>query len=352
MIGLAFREGLATGLLCLFAPGYSVFFLLSRWDERRGIFCLMVGPWLTMAISAGLFWGAVTAVQEIRHPADSRPDARDSRLADAAPPQPAPGPPVMTDPAPGIPGGFSPGPRFGFPPGIQPPPQADAVVTTPPAPAAPTPPAEPGLESPAGADAITRSMIEMKSRDKMRRKTAVERLQRSVPDGRVDQVVEALLPVLEDDDGFLVMEAVKALGVWRSPEAMQGVIGRLHDNRFFVRGEAIKALGRYRHPRAAEAIVPLLKEDGFAAEEALKSMGEVAEPALLPALRNPDSGVRRHACRILAEIGGRATFEEMQSLPPDPDFGVRVAANDAMKRIVDRVGPLPRSARGKAGTGR
>ena len=97
--------------------------------------------------------------------------------------------------------------------------------------------------------------------------------------------------------------------------------------------------------------MPLLKEDGFAVGEALKSMGEVAEPAVLPALRNPDSGVRGHACRILAQIGGRATLEAMRSLPPDPDFSVRVAASDAMNRIGARVGPLPKAPRGKSGLG-
>jgi hypothetical protein len=218
------------------------------------------------------------------------------------------------------------------------------------------PPSRPRSEEPeipAGADAITRSLIELKSSDQGKRKQAVERLQRSVPDGRVDQVVEALIPLLEDDDGFLASDVAKALAVWRSPEAMAALIGRLRDNRHFVRSEAIKALGKYLELRAAEAVVTVMKEDGFAVEEALKSMGEMAEPALFPVLRSPDSGLRGHACRILAEIGGRGTLQEMQSLPPDPDLGVRMAANDAMKKISARVGPLPRPARGQSGsTGR
>ncbi len=212
--------------------------------------------------------------------------------------------------------------------------------------AAPSRPAEP--EIPPGADLITRSMIELKSADRGKRKQALDRLQRAVPDGRVDQVVGELIPMLEDDDGFFVTDVVKTLAVWRSPEAMTALIGRMRENRHFVRSEAIKALGKYRDPRAAEAIVPLMKEDGFATEDALKAMGEVAEPALIPILHDADPGMRRHACKILAQVGGQKTLVEMQSMPADPDGLVRMAAQDAWKKIVARVGPPPKPVRGKA----
>jgi HEAT repeats len=217
-----------------------------------------------------------------------------------------------------------------------------------------TPAARPGRDEPdvpLGADVVTRSLIELKTSDPWKRKRALERLQRTAPDGRVVQVVDAVAPILEDDDGFVAQEAAKTLGVWRSPEAMEALIGRMRDNRHFVRSDAIKALGHYRELRAAEAIVTVMKEDRFATEEALKAMGEVAEPALLPVLRNPNPGLRSHACQILAQIGGQKTLQEMQSLPADPDFGVRVAAQDAWKQIVARFGPPPKPARGKAGTG-
>jgi hypothetical protein len=216
--------------------------------------------------------------------------------------------------------------------------------------AAPSRPDEP--EIPPGADIITRSMIELKSADRGKRRQALDRLQRAVPDGRVDQVVGELVPMLDDDDGFFVTEVVKTLAVWRSPEAMTALIGRMRENRHFVRSEAIKALGKYRDPRAAEAIVPLMKEDGFAAEDALKAMGDVAEPVLIPILHDADPGLRRDACKILAQIGGQKTLMEMQSMPADPDGLVRMAAQDAWKQIVARVGPPPKPVRGKAAAGR
>ncbi len=203
-------------------------------------------------------------------------------------------------------------------------------------------------EIPAGADGVTRSLIELKSSDPWKRRRAMERLQRTTADGRVDQVVAALIPQLEGDDGGLASEAAKALGVWRSPEAMTALIGRMSENRHFVRSDSIKALGKYKDLKAAEAVASVIKDDIFATEEALKAMGEVAEPALIPLLRHGESSVRSHVCRILAVIGGQETLAAMKSLPADPDFGVRVAANDAWKQIIARVGPPPRNTRGKA----
>ncbi|MHB1558143.1 MAG: HEAT repeat domain-containing protein [Isosphaeraceae bacterium] len=207
-------------------------------------------------------------------------------------------------------------------------------------------------EIPAGADGVTRSLIELKSSDPWKRRRALERLQGTNPDGRVDQVVAALIPQLEGDDDGLASEAARAMAVWRSPEAMTALIGRMSENRHFVRSDSIKALGKYKEIKAAEAVASVIKDDIFATEEALKAMGEVAEPALIPQLRHPESMVRSQACKILGVIGGHETLAAMKSLPADPDFGVRVAANDAAEQIVRRVGPLPRNTRGKAGAAR
>ena len=108
-------------------------------------------------------------------------------------------------------------------------------------------------------------------------------------------------------------------------------------------------LGKIQGCRASEPIAERLSEDGFEAEDALKAMGSVAEPTLIEKLKSPDTETRRRACNILKEVGGKETLEAMQSLPADSDFSVRVAAQNAMKAIIARVGPLPKAARsGKA----
>jgi hypothetical protein len=198
---------------------------------------------------------------------------------------------------------------------------------------------------PADADAVTKSLMQLKSADVGRIKEGVQRLGRTTPNNQLEEVVGALVPLLAHDDGFLVNDVVKTLAVWRSPSAVPALIERTSDNRFFVRKEAIKTLAKYKDARASEPIAERLKEDGFEAEDALKQMGSIAEPAVIERLTNPDPEIRRRACNILQEIGGHVTLQAMQAMPPDSEFSVRVAAQNAIKHINARAGPLPGSGR-------
>jgi HEAT repeats len=205
-------------------------------------------------------------------------------------------------------------------------------------------------EFPPDADAATRSLIQLKWPETRTKKDGLNRLMRTTPDERLAEVVQAVLPLLDDDDGWLVGDAIKVLVIWKSPDAVPALIKLTTDNRFTVRHEAIKALGKIKDPRGAEPVILRIQEDGFQAEDALKEMGPIAEQALIERLTNPDSGIRRRVCNILKVVGGKETLKAMQSLPADPDFSVRVAAKDAIGGIVLRVGPLSAAERqNKAG---
>ena len=79
------------------------------------------------------------------------------------------------------------------------------------------------------------------------------------------------MPLLDDDDGFLVNDVIKALTVWQTPEVVPALIQRSKDNRFFVRHEAIKALGKSKDVRAVEPLIERFKEDGFQSRTHSKS---------------------------------------------------------------------------------
>jgi hypothetical protein len=68
-------------------------------------------------------------------------------------------------------------------------------------------------------------------------------------------------------------------------------------------------------------------------------MGPIAEPPLIALLKNPDADLRKKACEVLKFVGGAATLKAMKALPPDPEFFVRVAAQDAIKMINLRIPP-------------
>lgn len=200
-------------------------------------------------------------------------------------------------------------------------------------------PREKEPEIPPNADPVTKSLIQLKSADMFRKKEALERLARLRPSDRLNEVLAPILPLLEHDDEDLVKHAVRVLAVWQSPEALVKLSDLANDSRVFLRWEIIKALGKYDEPKAAQALTQRLKDDGHQAEEALKSMGSVAEPPLIGLLRNPDADLRKKACEVLKFVGGAATLKAMSALPPDPEFFVRVAAQDAIKTINLRVGP-------------
>jgi hypothetical protein len=197
---------------------------------------------------------------------------------------------------------------------------------------------------PANSDPITKSMIQLKSPNNGRKKEALERLIRVRPSERLNEVLATILPLLEQDDEDLIKHVVRVLAVWQSPEAMAKLIDMVNDPRVFLRWELIKALGKYDDPKSAEALIGRFKEDGHLVEQSLKSMGPIAEPPLIALLRNPDADLRKKACEVLKFVGGAATLKAMRALPPDPEFFVRVAAQDAVKMINLRVGPAASGA--------
>jgi predicted Zn finger-like uncharacterized protein len=203
---------------------------------------------------------------------------------------------------------------------------------------------EPDPVIPDGADAVTKSLIQLKSHNKEQRKEALRRLRRTTPNERQEEVVDALVPLLDDDDTFVIDEVLQAMDTWQSPKAVPALIHRTKDDRIFVRRRAIKTLGRYKDPRAIDPIADCLKEDGFEAKDALIEMGPMVEPAMIDRLRHQDRRIRKLACEVLMYVGGHDTLKAMQTIPPDADLGVQNDARRAIKQIVSRVGPLPKAA--------
>ncbi|MDG3007802.1 HEAT repeat domain-containing protein [Paludisphaera mucosa] len=206
-------------------------------------------------------------------------------------------------------------------------------------------PAPGGDEGP--KDPTSKALAGLTSSDAGARKRAAGELVRLAPeDGRRDEVQRALRPLLDDPDGFFVLDVARAMAAWATPETVPALIAKTRDERFGVRWEVIKILGELGDPRAAEAVAARLKEDGIAAAPALRKLGAGAEGALVELLKSPDPDLRREACNVLKDVGGSDTLDFMKTARPDPDPLVRMTAQQAMQAVAARVGTSATPSRG------
>ncbi|MDB5353047.1 MAG: hypothetical protein JWN86_4294 [Planctomycetota bacterium] len=135
-------------------------------------------------------------------------------------------------------------------------------------------------------------------------------------------------------DIFTASEALKTLVSLKATDAVPAIIELL--DRDHIGREAVIALGELPDIRAAQPLADRLEKNWPDAQKGLIAIGPDAEQFVLPKLRDSKSRVRSIACEVLAEIGGKETLKTMKSLPADSDFGVRIAATDAMKKINER----------------
>jgi HEAT repeat protein len=83
-----------------------------------------------------------------------------------------------------------------------------------------------------------------------------------------------------------------------------------------VRGAAIMILGTTGEPAAAAAIVQRLETDVFPATDALRTLGPLAEEALLSAAENTTNseGLRVRCLQALREFGTRKSIPHLEAL--------------------------------------
>jgi hypothetical protein len=206
---------------------------------------------------------------------------------------------------------------------------------------------------PAGADEVTKALFGLRSSRQNRRKEAVRQLDNLAPaNERRGEVTKQLLLLLDDTDDFFVIDVMHSMARWRTEDTVPALIKKLDHPSFGVRWKTEEILGKIGDPRAAEPLAKHLKEDGIAAAPALRALGPAAEPALISLLAHPDADMRRQACDILKDQGGKDALLAMMALPADRDPSVQLAARTAMQAIRQRVGPvaLPKknSPKGKA----
>ncbi len=167
---------------------------------------------------------------------------------------------------------------------------------------------------------------------------AAKALANLAPNARRAQVAEALVHQLSQGDPFLNDAIPNALATWGTPEVVPNLIQMLNQEDQWGRVAlgAISALGRLKDPRAVDALAPRLVAHGFVetrAQQALVSLGEVAEWPLQKYLTDSDPAMRAAVCEVLGKIGTDDSIPALEALTTDGEDRVAGAASRAIEAI-------------------
>ena len=154
------------------------------------------------------------------------------------------------------------------------------------------------------------------------------------PDRRVRRKASCVL----DHIGY----ELKDIGDFR---AVEPLINALKDPTSVVRSHSVTALGKIGGPQALPAVITALKVEAvrsaldigvcYRAIEAIHRLGEQAAEYLIPALKHPDTAIRRKAATLLGKTGEGGAVELLVIALKDKHPRVRSRAAHALGRIGD-----------------
>ncbi len=170
-----------------------------------------------------------------------------------------------------------------------------------------------------------------------------------------EQVVTALVPLLDDRDEFVRTEAAYALGRVRSRSSVTSLIAALTDKKDGVRAAAAIALGEIADESAVIPLVQVVsaeplrlegkkgrssrERNQFVRRAAAMALGQIRSRVAVPALirvlgdRELDSDVKREAARSLGLIGDPVAAPPLRAALTEADPHLAQAAALALERI-------------------
>ena len=152
-------------------------------------------------------------------------------------------------------------------------------------------------------------------------------------------VVQALVGAMKDEDPEVRQQAVHALMQVRSPAIVAPMIAALSDSDADVRQSAAMAVGQMGERQAIPALSRLLSDsDADVRQQGAFALGQLgakeAGPALIKALSDTDADVRQQAAFALGQIGDDAAVEALTKALKDPSADVRQQAACALGRVI------------------
>jgi predicted Zn finger-like uncharacterized protein len=164
--------------------------------------------------------------------------------------------------------------------------------------------------------AVGLALTGLKDNDAGRRQQAADALAKmpAVDKDKQADVAAVLVAALNDPDQGVRERAARALVLWAIPDSVDGLVKVVTDDNRWVRVSAMAALGKLQDERgilpiAARLLVP---EDRKEASAALQALGPKAEPEVLKGLQTPDKDLLLELLRILKAIGTKASVKPLQ----------------------------------------
>lgn len=326
---VVFNDSPVEIMMCIFLPFYSLYYLISHWEETKetlylqlfGIFvCFsLICPMSFHAVMIGA-WGAVAGKGPGPAPlaANKGPDNRPPPFPIVNPPdnRPIENRPIENKPIENKPIENKP---------IENKPIENKPIEKQPAPRI------------TGDVALDQLLDDFNSKDSNTRAAAVKTFKDMKPNEHRAAVSKRLLEVAKTGDvstRHTVLDLMKTLA---TKEDTPALIGFLNDQDVHARNLTLQALGEVRDERAVPAMLQTLVSlpTQWHSEQALRKLGPAAEPGLLNAVNDKDIRVKNAAVRELGQVGTVRSVPTLQALIQQ-DITVRVAAQQALGAIVAR----------------
>ncbi len=183
------------------------------------------------------------------------------------------------------------------------------------------------------------SFTALKSESIETRKSAIEYFATAtLPADQRAGGARALYPLITDTDRWVRDAARKALQKLATKTDADFLLEQVKSTDDATRHFATDLLVEFKDARVAKPLAALLvaNVDTWRTSSSLVALGNLAEPAVIPHLRNEDWGARIRAADILGKIGTVRSLPALQALAKDTNFHVKVAAERAITAIKAR----------------
>jgi HEAT repeat protein len=291
MLVVAFQEDATQGILCLFVPFYSLYYLVTRFGDCYRPFTVQMSALLVIPF---LVIGAIGFAKS-KMPSDAEELVESARTRAAR----------------------SNGGRTNFP-------------TAPPINLPKT--AMKDRDDPKYLDYV---LEDLRSNNAGHREDATRQLTDMRPGARKAEIVKALEDAANDPTPGVRAGSLRALATWNGKDSMPLFLKGLQDKDHGVAHAALDFVARQKDPRAIEPLIAALPTLHGDAARVLSDFGPAAEKPLIAATAKGPLEQRREAANLLKDTGSAEAAPAMLACLSDSDHTIQEYAIRFFKRVKD-----------------